>query len=102
MTGERQSDLLDKLGILNPSANIDMLEILLDLSEQDFLAICNRSDVPEAADGLLLQMTMYRLNQLGAEGLSAQSFSGQSESLMSDYPDAMKRSMYRYRRVKIL
>lgn len=102
MTGERLENLADKLKTLNPNAEEDALLILLEISEQDFLAVCNRADVPETADGLLLQMALYRLSQLGAEGLSAQSFSGTSESLLSDYPDALKKSLYRYRKVKTL
>lgn len=102
MTDERLIRLKLRLQKLIPNADEDRIEILLEQSEQDFLSTCNRSDVPEAADGLLMQMTAYRYSQLGAEGLSGQSFSGQSETLLADWPEALKRSLYRYRKVKLI
>lgn len=102
MTDERLARLKSRLSKLIPNADEEKIEILLEQSEQDFLSTCNRGDVPEEADGLLMQMTAYRYNQLGAEGLSGQSFSGQSETLLTDWPEALKRSLYRYRKVKLL
>lgn len=102
MTSKRLDMLVDKLQTLTPNADADALEILLEQSEQDFLAACSRDDVPEAADGLLMQMASYRYNQLGAEGLSGQSFSGMSETLLTDWPETIKRGLARYRKVRLL
>lgn len=102
MTDERLDELVEKLQTLIPNAEEDALEILLEQSEQDFLSACMRDDVPTAADGLLMQMTSYRYNQLGAEGLNGQSFSGMSETLLTDWPETIKRGLARYRKVKLL
>ena len=102
MTEERLAKLLDRLTVMIPNADEEKLEIILDQVVEDFKAICNRDDVPEGANSVLIQMEAYRYNQLGAEGLSSQSFSGMSENLLSDYPEALKRAMYRFRKVKLV
>lgn len=87
---------------LLPNADVDVLEALLRQCEADFMAICGRGDVPEAAQSAVVQMAVCRYNALGAEGLSGQSYSGMSESYMADYPEPLKRAVYRFRRVKLL
>ena len=102
MTDERLDSLTERLTTLIPNAQTGAVQILLEQSEQDFLSACNRADVPEAANGLLMQMAACRYNQLGAEGLSGQSFSGTSESLLSDWPETIKRGLQRFRKVRLL
>ncbi len=102
MTEERLAKLLERLKTLIPNAEAEKLEPIIEEVTEDFKAICNRDDVPEGANSALIQMAAYRFNQLGAEGLSSQSFSGMSENLLSDYPEALKRAMYRFRKVKLV
>lgn len=92
----------DRIKLLISNAKEELLEPLWDQCEADFLSICNREDVPEGASFVVEQMVAYRYSQLNAEGLSAQSFSGMSESFLSDYPERLKRAMYRYRRLRLL
>ena len=102
MTEERLAKLLDRLTVMIPNADEEKLEIILDQVAEDFKAICNRDDVPDNASAIISQMVSFRYNHLGAEGLSSQSFSGMSESLMSDYPDNLKRAMYGWRKVRLV
>lgn len=94
------SDSIDRLKLLITNANEDILPPLYDQCEADFLSICNREDVPQGASFIIEQMVAFRYSQLNAEGLSNQSFSGMSESFLNDYPERLKRAMYRYRRLR--
>lgn len=98
----REQASVERLMKLISNAGEDVLRALWEQCRVDFLSICNREDVPEGAYTIVEQMVAYRYSQLNAEGLSAQSFSGMSESFLSDYPERLKRSMYRYRRLKMV
>ena len=89
-----------RLEALITNARKDVLKALWPQCADEFMAICNRDDVPESAHFVIERMIAYRYSQLNAEGLSGQSSSGMSESYMSDYPGDLKRSMYRYRRMR--
>lgn len=93
---------LDRLTLLISNAKEDVLEALWEQCEADFQSICNREDVPSGASSVVEQMVAYRYSQLNAEGLSAQSFSGMSESFLADYPDRLKRAMYQCRRLRMV
>lgn len=94
-------EALDRLVSMIPNAQEETLENLYVQCADEFMAICNRSDVPSRAETVLEQMTIYRYNQLNAEGLASASFSGMSESYMSDYPERLKRAMYRFRKLNM-
>ena len=89
------------LSALMPTADGAVLAALVELAEQSFKTICGRDDVPEAALPVIVRMAAHRYSQIGAEGLSAQSYSGASETLLSDYPEDLKREMYRWRVVRV-
>ena len=89
----------DRLAKLMTNADEGMIEVLYDQCEDDFKSICARDDVPERAQTLVEQMVMFRYSQLNSEGLASQSFSGQSEAFLTDYPERMKRAMHAYRRL---
>lgn len=91
--------MLERLTALCPNGNADLLQVLLDEAQADFLAICGRTDVPEAAQSVVVRMAQIRYTRMGAEGLSAQSYSGASESFLGDYPEDLKRAMYRFRKL---
>lgn len=90
---------LARLKLLISNAKEDVLRALYEQCAADFMSICNREDVPEGASSVVEQMVAYRYSQINAEGLASQSFSGQSESYLIDYPDRLKRAMYRFRRL---
>lgn len=99
MAYEMSDATMERLEILMPKADSDVLEMLFEQCADEFMAICNREDVPEAANHIIEQMIAFRYSQINAEGLASQSFSGMSEAYMSDYPERLKRAMYRFRRI---
>lgn len=91
--------MLDKLMALCPNSTQTTLQLLLDEAEADFKAICGRDDVPTAAQGIVIRMARVRFNSLGADGLSSQTYSGAGEGYLADYPEDLKRAMYRFRKL---
>lgn len=99
MPYEMNDAALERMEILLPKASEDIISSLAQQCADEFMAICNRDDVPDAASHIIEQMVAFRYSQINAEGLASQSFSGMSEAYLSDYPERMKRAMYRYRRL---
>lgn len=85
--------------VLCPNASEAMLEALTAQAEQDFCAICARDDIPDEAQSVIVHMVQHLYSQVGAEGLASESFSGASESYLTDYADSVKRAMYRFRKL---
>lgn len=96
--------ILEKLQTLIPNAKGKdaLLELLIERSMDDLMNECGTDEVPDRAENVLVQMVMFNYNQQGGEGLAAQSYSGQSESYLTDYPANLKRSMRRFRGLKTL
>lgn len=94
--------ILEKLLTLIPNAKKDLLELLIEQSMDNFMAICCIEDVPERAQNVIVQMVVWHYNQRGAEGLSSQNYSGMSESYQTDYPAPLKKSIHRFRGLKTL
>ena len=96
--------ILEKLLILIPNAKgkDELLELLIDRSMDDLMNECCIDAVPERAVNVLVQMVIWHYNQQGGEGLASQSYSGQSETYLTDYPANLKRSMRRFRGLKTL
>lgn len=94
--------ILEKLPILLPNAKVELLELLIEQSMDNFMAICCIDEVPEKAQSVIVQMVLWHYNQRGAEGLNSQSYSGMNESYAADYPAPLKRSIHRFRGLKTL
>ena len=97
-----KDSILEKLLILVPNANEELLELLIERCMDDLMNECCIDEVPERAQNVLVQMVMWHYNQAGAEGLASQNYSGMSESYQTDYPANLKRSMRRFRGLKTL
>lgn len=91
--------VITKLKALYPNAEDALLECLYDQCADEFMAVCNRDDIPQTAAFAVEQMIAFRYSQINAEGLASQSFSGMSEAFLTDYPQRLKRAMYRFRRL---
>ena len=93
---------LSTLQALMPNADADVLNELIHLAEADFKAECRRNDVPEGAESVIVRMVMHKWGQLDGAGLGSQSYSGASESFLTDWPEDLKRAMHRFRRAVLM
>ena len=94
-------EMLEAL-VPNPEQLEDRGAALIEVCEADFRAECCRDDVPDGAAALIARMALHRFGQLDGAGLQSQSYSGASESYMSDYPEDLKRAMHRFRKLRML
>lgn len=83
---------------LTPNADGDMLEACVEQAEGLFKLECRRSDLPDEAKPVIVRMAQILYGRAGAEGLTAQSYSGQSETFSADWPDDLRRAIHRYRK----
>lgn len=84
-----------------------MIHMLVEKACYDFCAYCGREDVPQAAEYVIIQMVSYAYNTQGRDGLASQSYSGVSESYITDdsgasYPQSIKNLLNRFRKVKFI
>lgn len=97
---------LDKVKLL---VNVDLadtskdnlLELLLQQAQNEFLQYTNRETMPENGDNVVIDMAIVKYNLLGAEGLQSQSYSGMSETYENYSPQLIK-ALNRYRKIKML
>lgn len=94
--------IVSRLMALLPKANVEVLRELTEQCRDEFNQICNLDEAPEAAETVIARMVVWHYNRLGAEGLNSQSYSGMNESYASEYPEPLKRSIYRFRRLRTL
>ena len=80
----------------------EYLSLLLDDAEQEAKGYCHRDDIPYPLEGAVVRMALVHINQSGAEGMSAQGFSGVSESYMDGYPAEVQAILRRYRKLVVL
>lgn len=97
-----KESIVENLLLLMPKANEEQLELLTDQCMDEFRHTCNRDDVPEDAAAVIRQMVTWHYNRMGTEGLNSQNYSGMSESYAVDYPVPLKKSIYRFRRLRTL
>ncbi len=83
------------------SGSNEMLELVLESAEDDFMQYCGLQEVPESAKSLIRDMAVIRYNRIGVEGLSSQSW-GASQSFIDGYPADIRARLNRYRRIKVL
>lgn len=84
------------------SSHTNLINALIDDATQEFKDYCNRDDVPQATEAVIVQMVICRYNRLKSEGLTSQSYSGVSESYIDGYPANILKMLNHYRKVKFV
>ena len=100
-------DILENLKLFYGIAEEDeskdsFFEALIDEAKADAMAYCNLTVYNNSLNSTVSKMARYKKTQIGAEGLSAQSYSGVSESLLSDYPADIYKALNRFKKVRTL
>ena len=78
------------------------LAILQSICDAHFKEYCNREDLPPFTEPLILSMVLVQYNKLGAQGLTAQNYSGVSETFIDGYPQEIIKQLNRYRKLKTI
>lgn len=86
---------------IDDTSKDNLLLLLIEQSQNEFLAYCNRDDVPALAANVLIDMCIIKYNLMGQEGYASTSFSGVSETI-ANYPPQLIKALNRWRKVKML
>lgn len=97
--------MLDELKALLGDAAANYTDAQLNLCIKFAMAeveqYCNR-EIDFVLELVVLQIAKIKVNRINSEGLSAQSFSGVSESFIDGYPDEIKALLRSKRKMKVL
>ena len=99
-------ELIEKIKVylnipIDDTSKDNLLLLLIEQSQDEFLAYCNRADVPALANASIIDMCVIKYNLMGEEGYASTSFSGVSETI-ANYPPQLIKSLNRWRTVKML
>lgn len=99
-------EIIDKVKLylnipIDDTSKDNLLLLIIEQSQNEFLAYCNRDDVPALAANVLIDMCVIKYNLMGQEGYASTSFSGVSETI-ANYPPQLIKSLNRWRKVKML
>lgn len=78
LIGDIDRDLIKSIEDLQRAKMIDVMSPFLDLKE-----------VPEKLNYILVELTIYRFNKIGSEGMSSESKTAGSETYENDYEDKL-------------
>lgn len=93
--------LIDKVRILldNPSeADMEKAYVILDSAKDTILDYIGREELPDRLNSVVVQLAVIMYNQQGAEGETARSQGGVSQSFLNDLPPLMKKRLDSYPR----
>lgn len=90
MLGDRADNYTDEL-----------IGLALKRSLAEVEGYCNRT-LDYELEACAMDIAIIKLNRMGTEGLTNQSYSGVSESYIDGYPDEIKALLNRKRKIKVL
>lgn len=90
--------------LLGINDNIKDIQItyLINTAKRKALDYCNILELPLAMESIIEELVVIRYNKLGSEGLQSESYSGISQTFLSDIPSDIKQQLNAYRRLKTL
>lgn len=97
--------MLDKVKILLGIADTSMdtlLSLLIDIAKADAVDYCHLAEYTEELDTPVIKMVIQLYNKRGNEGIQSLSFTGVSESYLSDYSEDVIRQLQRHRKLVAL
>jgi hypothetical protein len=78
-------DILAQVKVLTGKTNDGLILLLIEKAKAEVVIYC-KTDYVSAMDNLIADIVIYKLNTLGTDGISGQSYNGVSESYTDKYP----------------
>lgn len=78
-----------------------LLNLIISQVEADAKAYTHIDDLTDL-ESVMLSMCVYRYNQLGAENLATESYSGVSFNYLTDYPAYIIRQLQSFRHIRVV
>ena len=92
----------DKLGLLYPSVDGNVIALVIEQVQSFVLDYCNLIEVPEALESVMLDMAKQDLNKMLSQGISSQSAGGSSVSYEQDYTQNVYKRLKKHKRIKTI
>lgn len=92
--------MIEKLQLLYPALNPDLLSLLLDNAKQYLMGVCNLAALPSDADSVIFRMVQEDINRLHAEGINSESTGGNSQTYNTDYSTQTMRLINKFKRIR--
>lgn len=92
----------DKLGLLYPSVDGNVIALVIEQVQSFVLDYCNLEEVPEALESVMLDMAKQDLNKMLSQGISSQSAGGSSVSYEQDYTQNVYKRLKKHKRIKTI
>ena len=97
--------MIEEIKLLLGDAEVNYSDTLINLcikqATAEVEAYCNRS-IDIELEMAVEMIAIIKLNRINTEGLSAQSFSGVSESYIDGYPEHILAMLNRKRKIKVV
>jgi hypothetical protein len=88
--------------LLNKDITDDLANIYIGKAVTKFKNYCHRIDVPQVAESSIVDYAFVLYNRQGSEGLSAESYSGVSNTYETGIPQVIKDEWVTFRKVQTL
>ena len=93
-------ELDEKLSILYPSVDEEVIELVIEQAQSFILDYCNVDSVPPALSSVLLDMCKQDINKLKSEGFGSESAGGSSVSYETDYTSNVYKRLKMHRKMR--
>lgn len=87
---------------LSDSTQDALLTVLLQNAENAVLSYTRRTVLPDALCAQVVQLALVAYNRMGAEGETARSEGGISQSFDDDMPESVRRILNRYIKARVI
>ena len=91
-------ELNEQVMLITGNNNSDLVSLMLTKAKAEIVSYLNASEYEEKFDNIAVDIAVIKINRLGSEGLTSQSYSGVSESYTDDYPAYIKHQLETYKR----
>lgn len=83
---------------LSDSTKDALLELLIQKTKDEVLLYTNKTEYLETMDNVVIDIVVIKYNRIGSEGLASQSYSGASESYLTEYPDYINKQLNTFKK----
>lgn len=92
----------EKLSLIYPSIDQEVIEDCIEHAEDFVRDYCNLSEIPEELGSVIYLMCREDLNRVDAEGLSSESAGDSSISYLEDYSPRVYKRLKKHKRMRVI
>lgn len=90
-------DILTQIKTITKQTDETLINLLIDKTKIEICSYCKTNYIA-SMENLVADIVIFKLNVIGTEGISAQSYNGVSETYTNDYPIHIKMQLNNFRK----